>query len=78
MLASLCCVSFSLVLFVVVCVLMERCHTLGKNHYFLESKLLTLMLEELSSRCSYLDKVSSKSGKNVNYVMIAVFTARWV
>ena len=52
---------------------------LGKKSSFSGIKVstqlsvLTFTLEELSSICSYLDKVSSKSCKNVNCVMIAVF-----
>ena len=38
----------------------------------------TFTLEELLPIYSNLDKVSSKSCKNVNYVMIAVLAVRWV
>ena len=40
--------------------------------------VLTFTPKELSSVCSYLDKVSSKSCKNVNSVMIIVFAVRCV
>ena len=79
MVASLYCAPFSLVLFLFVCVPMERVSHLGKKSSFSGIKIstqlsvLTFTLEELSSICSYLDKVSSKSCKNVNCIMIAVF-----
>ena len=79
MVASLYCAPFSLVLFLVVCVLMERVSHLGKESSFSGIKVstqlsvLTFTLEELSSICLYLDKVSSKNCENANCVMIAVF-----
>ena len=79
MVASLYCVPFSFVLFLVVCVPVERVSHLAKKSSFSGIKVSTQLsvlkftLEELSSICSYIDKVSSKSCKNVNCVMIAVF-----
>ena len=78
MVASLYCVPFSLVLFLVVCVPMEKVSHLGKKSSFsgikvsMQLSVLKFTLEELSSTCSYIDKVSSKSCKIVNCVMIAV------
>ena len=59
--STLYCVPFSLVLFLVVCVPIERVSHLGKKSSFSGIKvstqlsLLTFMLEELSLICSYLD-----------------------
>ena len=64
--------------FLVVCVLMERVSHLGRKSSFSGIKVstqlsvLTFILKQLSSIWSYLDKVSSKSCKNVNCVMITV------
>ena len=80
--ASLCCVPFSLVLFLAVCVLMVRVLHLGKKSSFsgikvsMQLSVLTFMLEELSLICSHLDKASSKSWKNVNCIMIIVLGVR--
>ena len=78
--ASLCCVPFSLVLFLTVCVLMVRVLHLGKKSSFskisMQLSVLTFILEELSLICSHLDKASSKSCKNVNCIMIVALGVR--
>ena len=76
--------SFSLLLFLVVCVSVERVAPLGKKSSFSGIKVSTQLsvliftLEELSLICSYLEKVLSKICKNVNCVMIAVFAVTCV
>ena len=87
MVASLYCAPFSLVPCLVVYVPMERVSHLGKKSSFSGIKVSTQLsikvstqlifrLEELSLICTYLDKVSSKSCKNINCVIIAVFAVR--
>ena len=84
MVSSLNYVPFSLVLFLSVCVPVERVSHLQNKPSFSGIKdstqlsVLILALEKLSLICSYLAKVSSKSWKNVSCVMIAVFAVRCV
>ena len=58
--------------------------TFGKKPSFsgikvtIQLSVLTFMLEELLLICSYLDRVSSKSCKNVNCIMIVVYAVRFV
>ena len=84
MVASLYCVPFSLVLFLVLCVPMERVSHMGNKTPFSGIKVSTQLsvlrfaLAELSLICSCLGKISSKSCKIVNCVMISVFAVRCV
>ena len=57
--------------------------TFGKKSFSgikvaIQLSVLTFMLEELLLICSYLDRVSSKSCKNLNCVMIVVYAVRFV
>ena len=84
MVTSLNYVPFSLVFFLTVCVPVERVSHLENKPSFSgikDSTQLTVLiftLEKLSLICSYLGRVSSKSWRNVNCVMIAVFAVRCV
>ena len=84
MVASLNFVSFFSRTLLAVCVLIESVSHLGKKSssfalIIVSTYLLVLIftLEELSLICSYLIKVSCKSHKNANCVMIVVFVLRW-
>ena len=78
------CSFFCCVLFLVAYVPMERVSCLGKKSLFygikvpMQLSFSTDIYAERRSICSHLDKVSSKSCKNVNCIIIAVFAVRYV